>query len=115
MQRLQSFRLYHFRDAKVERVAKDGEFQILSFFRIPNLKRLQRLQSFTLYHFHDIKVARVAKVGESFTLNHFHVIKIATVAKVGEFQSLSFSGYQRCEGCKGCNVSVFIIFRISGL
>ena len=84
MQRLQNFRLYHFQDARVARVAK---FQTLSFFWISRLRGLQRLQSFILYHFQDIKVEWV-----------------------GKFHTLSFSGYQGCEGCK---FSDFIIFRIS--
>ena len=105
---MQSFRHYHFQDIKVARVAK---FHTLSFsgyqgyegcrgckisdfiiLSIPGSQGLQRVQSLILYHFQDIKVTRVAKGAK--------------------FHTLSFSGYQGCEGWK---VSGLIIFRISRL
>ena len=114
MQRLQSFRLYHFQEIKVARSAKVAKFQTLSIsgyqgfegckgckvsyfiiLRMPMLRGLQKLQSFRLYHFQDIKVARFAKVVK--------------------FRTLSFSGYQFFEGCKGYKISDFIIFKISRL
>ena len=82
LQRLQIFRLCHFRDIKVLRVAK---FQTLSS---------------SGYH---IKVARVGRVTK-FQSYHFQDIKVARVAEVANFQTLSFPGYQGCEGCKSCKV-----------
>ena len=72
LQRLQIFRLCHFQDIKVVRVAK---FQTLSS---------------SGYH---IKVAMVGMVTK-FQSYHFQDIKVATVAEVANFQTLSFSGYQ---------------------
>ena len=40
---------------------------------------------------------------------------VARVAMVTKFQSLSFSGYQSCKGCKSWRISDLIIFRISKL
>ena len=42
-------------------------------------------------------------------------IKVARVGKVARFQTLSFSGYQGCDGSKGCKVSDFMILKISRL
>ena len=38
-------------------------------------------------------------------------MRIGNVAKAGDLHTLSFSGYQGCEYCKGWKVSDFIIFR----
>ena len=112
LQRLENFKLYHFQDSKVERVAIVAKFETLSFsgyqgcesckgwkisdfifFSISTLRGLQRLQNFRLYHSHDIKVARVARL-QNLTLYRFQDIKVSKVAKVARFQTLSFFGYQ---------------------
>ena len=86
LERLQSFRLYHFQDIRVAKVAK---FETLSFSGCQSCEGFKGCKV-SDYHFQDIKVVRVPKVAN--------------------FESLLFSGYH-C--CKGCLVSVFIIFRIS--
>ena len=90
---MQNFRLFHFQDIKVPRVAEVAKFQTLSS---------------SGYH---IKVAKVGRVTK-FQSYHFQDIKVARVAEVANFQTLSISGYQGCEGCK---ISDFIIFRMSRL
>ena len=127
---MQNFRLFHFQDIKVPRVAEVAKFQTLSssgyHIKVAKVGRVTKFQS---YHFQDIKVARVAEVGNFQTLSfsgyqgcesckscevpdfrHFQDMKVERVAKVADFQTLSFLGYQGCEGCK---ISDFIILRIS--
>ena len=74
------------------------------------MRGLQRLQNFRLDHFQDIKVERVAKFTKILRLYRFLDIKVSRVAK---FQTLSFSGYQSCKGCKICKISDFIVFCMS--
>ena len=126
---MQSFRLCHFQDIKVARVAKFAKFQTLSSsgYHI-KVARVGTVTKFQSYHFQDIKVARVAKVAKFQTfvifrisafqglqrLQSFRLVRLPAVQSFlninFKFQTLSFSGYQGCESCK---VSHVIIFRIS--
>ena len=98
IEKSQSFRVYDFQDIKNFEGRKGCKISYFIIFRISRLRGLQRLQNLRLDHFQDTKVVR-----------------IGNVAKAGELHTLSFSGYQGCEYCKGWKVSDFIIFRTPGL
>ena len=102
---MQSFRHYHFQDIKVARVAK---FHTLSFSGYQGYEGCRgcKISDFIILSIPGSQ--RVAK-GPKFDTYHFQDIKVTNVTKGAEFHTLSFSGYQGCEGWK---VSGLIIFRL---
>ena len=60
----QSFRLDHFQNTRVARVANIANFRLYHFqcnTRIARVAKFAKFQTFVLYHFQDIKVELVAK------------------------------------------------------
>ena len=106
----QNFRLYHCRDINVARVAKIAKFQTSSFSGYQGSEGYKGCKG---WRFSDFIIFRIIGLRG---LQTWLDIKVGTrVANAAKFQTLAFSGYQDCEGCKGCKISDFIIFRIPGL